>query len=118
MLVGKYPPLPVASLATSSAGYAMRCRSGAAAAERVKRANARLPHARLDGLTGSSLDGDPHSASDPPDTVRLLAPFDPIVRDRRRFEILWELAVRFEAYTPAPKRKFGYTRSRCFGAIA
>jgi hypothetical protein len=30
------------------------------------------------------------------------------VWDRRRFEILWGWAYRFEAYTPAPKRKLGY----------
>lgn len=40
--------------------------------------------------------------------VRLLAPFDPIVWDRRRFEILWGWDYRFEAYTPAPKRRFGH----------
>jgi uncharacterized protein YcaQ len=40
--------------------------------------------------------------------VRLLAPFDPVAWDRRRFEILWGWAYRFEAYTPAPKRKLGY----------
>jgi len=42
------------------------------------------------------------------DTVRLLAPFDPIVWDRRRFELCWGWQYRFEAYTPAPKRRFGY----------
>ena len=41
-------------------------------------------------------------------TVRLLAPFDPLVWDRRRFELFWGWAYRFEAYTPAPKRKLGY----------
>ena len=40
--------------------------------------------------------------------MRLLAPFDPVVWDRRRFEILWGWTYRFEAYTPAPKRKLGY----------
>ena len=35
-----------------------------------------------------------------PTTVRLLAPFDPVVWDRRRFELLWGWAYRFEAYTP------------------
>ena len=40
--------------------------------------------------------------------MRLLTPFDPVVWDRRRFEIFWEWAYRFEAYTPAPKRKLGY----------
>ena len=42
------------------------------------------------------------------DQVRLLAPFDPIVWDRRRFELLWGWPYRFEAYTPAAKRRFGY----------
>ncbi len=40
--------------------------------------------------------------------MRLLAPFDPVVHDRARFELLWGWAYRFEAYTPAPKRKLGY----------
>ena len=43
-----------------------------------------------------------------PAVVRLLAPFDPVVWDRRRFELLWDWAYRFEAYTPEPKRKLGY----------
>jgi uncharacterized protein YcaQ len=42
------------------------------------------------------------------DSVKLLAPFDPIVRDRDRFEHLWGWTYRFEAYTPAPKRVRGY----------
>jgi uncharacterized protein YcaQ len=42
------------------------------------------------------------------DTVRLLAPFDPVVWDRRRFELLWGWAYRFEGYTPAAKRIRGY----------
>ena len=40
--------------------------------------------------------------------VRFLAPFDPVVWDRRRFEHLWGWPYRFEAYTPARKRKLGY----------
>ena len=40
--------------------------------------------------------------------MRLLAPFDPIVWDRRRFELLWGWPYRFEAYTPVAKRKLGY----------
>ncbi len=43
-----------------------------------------------------------------PRDVRLLAPFDPVVWDRRRFEHLWGWAYRFEAYTPPPRRSFGY----------
>jgi uncharacterized protein YcaQ len=40
--------------------------------------------------------------------VRLLAPFDPVVWDRGRFERLWGWAYRFEAYTPPAKRVRGY----------
>jgi uncharacterized protein YcaQ len=40
--------------------------------------------------------------------VRLLTPFDPVVWDRDRFEILWGWQYRFEAYTPASNRKLGY----------
>jgi hypothetical protein len=38
----------------------------------------------------------------------LLTPFDPLAWDRDRFELLWGWVYRFEAYTPAPKRKLGY----------
>ena len=37
-----------------------------------------------------------------------LAPFDPVVWDRRRFELLWGWPYRFEAYTPIKKRQWGY----------
>lgn len=40
--------------------------------------------------------------------VRFLAPFDPLVWDRRRFEHLHGWAYRFEAYTPPAKRRLGY----------
>ena len=53
----------------------------------------------------------PHSRSnhkEAPATVRFLAPFDPLVWDRRRFEHFWGWAYRFEAYTPIAKRVRGY----------
>ena len=40
--------------------------------------------------------------------VRFLAPFDPLVWDRRRFEHFWGWRYRFEAYTPPAKRVLGY----------
>ena len=40
--------------------------------------------------------------------MRLLTPFDPVVWDRHRFELFWGWQYRFEAYTPAAKRKLGY----------
>jgi uncharacterized protein YcaQ len=42
------------------------------------------------------------------EVVRLLAPFDPLVHDRKRFQLLWNWEYRFEAYTPVAKRKLGY----------
>ena len=42
------------------------------------------------------------------DRVRLLAPFDPVVWDRRRFAAFWGWEYRLEAYTPPAKRKLGY----------
>ncbi len=44
----------------------------------------------------------------PEPIVRFLAPFDPLVWDRRRFKHLWDWDYRFEAYTPASKRRLGY----------
>jgi uncharacterized protein YcaQ len=43
-----------------------------------------------------------------PRKVRILTPFDPLVWDRRRFEHLHGWPYKFEAYTPAAKRQFGY----------
>ena len=40
--------------------------------------------------------------------VRILAPFDPLVRDRERFMQLWGWNYRFEAYVPTAKRERGY----------
>lgn len=47
-------------------------------------------------------------AAEPPRVVRFLAPFDPLVWDRRRFAMLWDWEYRFEAYTPAADRRLGY----------
>lgn len=47
-------------------------------------------------------------AAEAPRRVSFLAPFDPLVWDRARFEKFWGWAYRFEAYTPAAKRLRGY----------
>lgn len=52
--------------------------------------------------------------SEPEETVRFLAPFDPLVWDRRRFEHFWGWSYRFEAYTPPPQTE---TRLLCDAAI-
>jgi len=109
VLVRKYAPLPAPSLSwiISRLRYAApQWRSEVRPA--VDRAKQRLAQARIDGVTwywpaAESLPLEPAA-----DRVHLLAPFDPVVWDRRRFELLWGWAYRFEAYTPAPKRKLGY----------
>ncbi len=76
----------------------------------LARAKQRLAHARVDGIDWywPAVDRPASVRWRPDESVRLLTPFDPIVWDRRRFEVFWGWAYRFEAYTPAPKRKLGY----------
>lgn len=40
--------------------------------------------------------------------VRVLSPFDPALRDRRRAERLFGFHYRIEIFVPAPKRRYGY----------
>jgi len=111
VIVRKYAPLPASSL-----GFLVnRLQYGAPqwAKERssaLARAKQSLGHARVEGIEWYWPVGErPQSRRwRPDDEVRLLTPFDPVVWDRRRFEIFWNWAYRFEAYTPAPKRKLGY----------
>jgi uncharacterized protein YcaQ len=74
----------------------------------LHRAKERLVCAGVDSANWYWPAGERAAASTPHDTVRLLAPFDPVVRDRVRFELLWGWEYRFEAYTSPPRRKRGY----------
>jgi uncharacterized protein YcaQ len=110
-VVAKYAPLPAASLGQ----LVSHLRGGAPqwATERngaLARAKARLVHAKVDGVDWYwPAEENPASRRHRvPERVHLLAPFDPVVWDRRRFEHFWGWAYRFEAYTPAPKRQLGY----------
>jgi uncharacterized protein YcaQ len=74
----------------------------------LQRAKQRLSRARVgnvDWYWSADEDALGHTAQD---KVRFLAPFDPLVHDRARLELLWNWVYRFEAYTPPSKRKFGY----------
>jgi len=109
LVVRTYAPLPAASLSyvVSRLRYGVPQWHGDLRCAR-ERAKLRLSHTRIDGNDWYWPADERLSSVPPPDVVRLLAPFDPIVWDRRRFELLWGWAYRFEAYTPVSKRKLGY----------
>ena len=110
LVVEKYAPLPATSLSTlvSRLRYAAPQHTGGRRGA-LDRARKRLGQARIDGVDWYwPAKEQPHARSSLGDEVRLLAPFDPLVWDRRRFEKFWGWAYRFEAYTPVQKRKLGY----------
>jgi uncharacterized protein len=76
----------------------------------LARAKSRLPSALVDGVQWywPADESAPTRRVHAPDSVKLLAPFDPFVWDRGRFELFNGWAYRFEAYTPAAKRVRGY----------
>lgn len=109
VIVGMYGPLPAASLSSLVRRLRYAVPQWRGALDRtLERAKRRLAHARIDGVDWYWPPDRPVAAGEPVDLVRLLAPFDPVVWDRRRFEILWGWTYRFEAYTPVSKRKLGY----------
>lgn len=109
VVVRKYAPLPSASISfvVRRLRYAVPQWSREIGAA-LTRAKARLAHAVVDGEKWYWPEDEPFVDAAAPDEVRLLAPFDPLVWDRERFERLWDWAYRFEAYTPASKRQLGY----------
>jgi uncharacterized protein YcaQ len=114
VVIRKYAPLPERTLSE----LVLRIRLGTPQWAGLRqaalaRAKARLPKVRLDGVTwywppGESPASRRHARVLDEPRARLLAPFDPVVWDRRRFELFWGWAYRFEAYTPAAKRQRGY----------
>jgi hypothetical protein len=110
-VLAKYAPLTASglSLVIRRLRYgAPQLASGIDAA--IARARRRLARARVDGAEWYwPADESPGAMAETLDEgVRLLAPFDPIVWDRARFERFFGWAYRFEAYTPAGRRKLGY----------
>jgi uncharacterized protein len=109
VVVGTYAPLPKASLGMVVARlrYAAPQWRGLLK-QSLERARARLAHARVDSIDWFWPADETPSGAEAASSVRLLTPFDPVVWDRRRFEMLWDWIYRFEAYTPVAKRKLGY----------
>jgi uncharacterized protein YcaQ len=109
LLLDLYAPLPersfreLARMVTEvSVSPALRARTLA----RLERDPA-VERVKVDGVAWLRP-ADEAAGADVEARVRFLAPFDPIVWDRRRFEQLWGWDYRFEAYTPPKLRRFGY----------
>jgi uncharacterized protein YcaQ len=89
--------------ADASAWCAAAARRGEIAAVRLERLgrDARPGYARPDWMHAAD-------AVDTHDGPRLLAPFDPLIRERARLAELFGFDYRFEAFVPAAKRVHGY----------
>lgn len=109
IVVRIYAPLPGPSLSY----YVRRLRYAAPQWQKelpgaLQRAKERLTQARVGKVDWYWPSDETLDNSSIPEIVRILAPFDPAVHDRDRFELLWGWIYRFEAYTPVSKRKLGY----------
>jgi uncharacterized protein YcaQ len=98
-------PVPETSLHSNIASY--RCLGNTRAIVRDLLNSGELEKETIDRIT-YVWPYTKTSPAEPPPVVRFLAPFDPLVWDRQRFEHLWGWRYRFEAYTPAAKRVRGY----------
>ncbi|HEY8243451.1 MAG TPA: crosslink repair DNA glycosylase YcaQ family protein [Casimicrobiaceae bacterium] len=109
-LLALYAPLPAATLrylAWMVGGRGLDSDERARALARFAK-SAGVASVDVDGVRYLYPAGEAPERADVDDRVRALAPFDPIVWDRDRFEHLWGWSYRFEAYTPAAKRVYGY----------
>jgi len=59
-------------------------------------------------LTRPDVQDAANAAPQPTSRLRVLSPFDPALRDRKRAERLFGFHYRIEIFTPAEKRKYGY----------
>ena len=111
MVVKLYAPLPAGSLA-----YVRRLLSygvphlTAEVRQLQEDARSRYAHAQVDGLLWFWPQGENPLAvrHQVDDRLRFLAPFDPVVWDRRRFQLFWSWEYKLEAYVPAHKRRLGH----------
>ena len=109
VVVRIYAPLPSSSLTY----YVRRLRYAAPQWQKelsgaLQRAKQRLTHARCENIDWYWPGDENVLGHATQEKVSLLAPFDPVVHDRARFELLWNWVYRLEAYTPVAKRKLGY----------
>lgn len=112
LVIHKYAPLPSTTLGQLTRHLFLGGAPQLLAPLKQQLAHVRelAPSAVVDGVRWYwPEDEDPMSRRHrPDDALRLLAPFDPIVWDRLRVQLLWGWAYRFEAYTPPARRVLGY----------
>jgi uncharacterized protein YcaQ len=111
MVVHLYAPLPAASLGYLCGLLRHGAPHLAAETRQVQEhARSRYAHAEVDGVVWFWPEGEkPASARHRVDEkLRFLAPFDPVVWDRRRFRSFWGWEYKLEAYVPAHRRRMGH----------
>jgi len=111
IVVHLYAPLPAVSLGYLCGLLRYGVPHLAAEVRQIQEnAKARYPHAQVDGVLWFWPQGENPASTrhQVDDQLRFLTPFDPVVWDRRRFQLFWGWEYKFEAYLPAHKRRMGH----------
>jgi len=111
LVVQLYAPLPAASLGYLCGLLRYGVPQLAVEMRQVQEhAKSRYAHAQVGGRLWFWPQGEKAVAVRNPvdDRLRFLAPFDPVVWDRRRFQLFWGWEYKLEAYVPAHKRRMGH----------
>jgi hypothetical protein len=111
IVVQLYAPLSAASLGYLCGLLRYGAPHLAAEVRQVREhSKSRYAHAQVDGQLWFWPQGERPEAArrQVGDGPRFLAPFDPLVWDRRRFQLFWGWEYKLEAYVPAHKRRMGH----------
>jgi uncharacterized protein len=111
MMVQLYAPLPAASLGYLCGLLRYGVSHLTAEVRQVQEhAKSRYGHAQVDGRLWfwPQVENPMTARHAVDDRLRFLAPFDPVVWDRRRFQLFWGWEYKLEAYVPAHKRRMGH----------
>jgi uncharacterized protein len=111
MVVQLYAPLPAVTFSYLCGLLRYGVPQLAAETRQVQQhAKSRYAHAQVEGLLWFWPQGEKPAVARQPvdDRLRFLAPFDPVVWDRRRFHSFWGWEYKLEAYVPAHRRRMGH----------
>jgi uncharacterized protein YcaQ len=111
IVVQLYAPLPAASLGYLCGLLRYGVPHVAAEVRQIQQhAKSRYAHAQVGGVLWFWPQSEKPTAAryTVDDRLRFLAPFDPVVWDRRRFQLFWGWEYKLEAYVPAHKRRMGH----------